>query len=339
MTPFVSVIVPCRNEAASLGAAWIRSCAPTIRAPHGGSGRRRRQRGRHRKLIDDYAAKDARVRRIDNPERITPVALNRAILAARGEIVMRLGRPRHHRRELHPLAVGYLESSGADNVGGSMRTLPRGAGPFAEPIRMVLTHRFGVGNSHFRTGDGFAALGRHGFRRLLAQGNLRPRGPVQRETGAQPGPRVQPAPAQGRWKDPAGAGHGNALLRARHAGRLLAAQLDQRRLGRAAVRLRRRDSGALAASGPAGLRDRVGRGPRSHARPCASSPWPYLLLNLAASPQAAWKERSLKSACSADRVRQPAPGLRSGKSLGSDPASGIADCQPAPESLETSKAD
>ncbi len=33
-----------------------------------------------------------------------------------------------------------------------MRTLPQGAGPFAEPIRIALTHRFGVGNSHFRTG-------------------------------------------------------------------------------------------------------------------------------------------------------------------------------------------
>ena len=34
-----------------------------------------------------------------------------------------------------------------------MRTLPRGPGPFAEPIVTVLSHRFGVGNSHFRTGS------------------------------------------------------------------------------------------------------------------------------------------------------------------------------------------
>ena len=34
-----------------------------------------------------------------------------------------------------------------------MHTIAEGDGPFAEPIRLVLTHRFGVGNSHFRTGS------------------------------------------------------------------------------------------------------------------------------------------------------------------------------------------
>jgi succinoglycan biosynthesis protein ExoA len=153
MTPFVSVIVPCRNEVTSLGACLdsiLRSDYPPLRmevlvadgASEDGTG----------KLIDNYAAKDARVRRIDNPERVTPIALNRAILAARGEIVMRLDAHATIAANYIPLAVGYLESSGADNVGGSMRTLPQEAGPFAEPIRIVLTHRFGVGNSRFRTG-------------------------------------------------------------------------------------------------------------------------------------------------------------------------------------------
>jgi glycosyltransferase involved in cell wall biosynthesis len=105
-----------------------------------------------RALIEQYAATDARVRRIDNPERVTPVALNRAISAARGEIVMRLDAHATIAADYIALAVHYLESSGADNVGGSMRTMPQGAGPFAEPIRIVLTHRFGVGNSSFRTG-------------------------------------------------------------------------------------------------------------------------------------------------------------------------------------------
>ena len=155
MTPFVSVIVPCRNEAAFLGACLdsiLRSDYPPLRmevlvadgASEDGS----------LKLIEYYVAKDTRVRRIDNPERVTPVALNRAILAARGEIVMRLDAHATIAADYIPLAVDYLQSSGADNAGGSMRTLPRGAGPFAEPIRIVLTHPFGVGNSHFRIGTG-----------------------------------------------------------------------------------------------------------------------------------------------------------------------------------------
>lgn len=153
MTPFVSVIVPCRNEEAFLGACLdsiLRSDYPAPRmevlVADG------RSEDGTRALIERYAAEDVRVRHIDNPERITPVALNRAIAVARGEIVMRLDAHATIAADYIPLAVDYLKSSGADNVGGSMRTLPLGAGPFAEPIRIVLTHRFGVGNSHFRTG-------------------------------------------------------------------------------------------------------------------------------------------------------------------------------------------
>jgi len=155
MTPFVSVIVPCRNEAVYLGACLdsiLRSDYPPLRmevlVADG------RSEDGTQALIEQYAARDARVRHIDNPERVTPVALNRGILAARGEIVMRLDAHATIAADYMSLAVEYLKSSGADSVGGSMRTLPQGAGPFAEPIRIVLTHRFGVGNSHFRTGTG-----------------------------------------------------------------------------------------------------------------------------------------------------------------------------------------
>jgi GT2 family glycosyltransferase len=49
-------------------------------------------------------------------------------------------------------AVEYLESTGAANVGGRMLTVTRDRGPFAEPICIALTSRFGVGNARFRTG-------------------------------------------------------------------------------------------------------------------------------------------------------------------------------------------
>jgi len=50
-------------------------------------------------------------------------------------------------------AVESLESSGADCVGGAMRTLATGTGTFAAPIRIALSSPFGVGNAHFRTGS------------------------------------------------------------------------------------------------------------------------------------------------------------------------------------------
>ena len=39
-----------------------------------------------RELVEEYAGRDSRVRILDNPQRITPVALNLAIAAVRGEI-------------------------------------------------------------------------------------------------------------------------------------------------------------------------------------------------------------------------------------------------------------
>lgn len=151
--PFVSVIVPCRNEAAFLGPCLdsiLRGDYPPNRMEvlvadgmsEDGS----------TKLIEDYTSRDARVRLVRNPGRITPAALNRAIEAARGDVIVRVDAHSELAPDYIALSVDYLERCGADNVGGVMRTVPRGTGPFAEPIRIVLTHRFGVGDSHFRTG-------------------------------------------------------------------------------------------------------------------------------------------------------------------------------------------
>jgi succinoglycan biosynthesis protein ExoA len=152
--PFVTVIVPCLDER-----SWVGSCLDSILASDYPAARMEvvvadgMSRDGTRGIIESYAARDRRVRLIDNPERITPVALNRAVDAARGEIIMCMGAHAEVAPEYLRRAVAYLESTGADNVGGAMRTVARDSGPFAEPIRIVLTHPLGVGNSRFRTGS------------------------------------------------------------------------------------------------------------------------------------------------------------------------------------------
>src|SRR5580704_670992 len=90
-TPWVSVIVPCRNEV-----RFITRCLESIRAADYPAGRVEvivadgMSEDGTRQILAGYAARDARVRWIDNPERITPVGLNRAIDAARGEVILRL---------------------------------------------------------------------------------------------------------------------------------------------------------------------------------------------------------------------------------------------------------
>ena len=155
VSPLVSVVIPCRNEVSFIG-----RCLDSVLASEypgemlevivadGMS------RDGTRECVAGYAARDPRVRLIDNPVGVTPVALNRAIEEARGMVIVRLDARAAIAPDYIARAVESLESDDVDCVGGAMRTLTEGTGQFAEVIRIALTHPFGVGNSHFRTGSG-----------------------------------------------------------------------------------------------------------------------------------------------------------------------------------------
>jgi glycosyltransferase involved in cell wall biosynthesis len=152
MTPLVSVIIPCRNEGPS-----IARCLDSVLASEYPRDRLEvvvadgMSEDGTRERVDRYALRDKRVRRIDNPARTTPQALNLAIANAHGEFILRLDAHSAIAPDYIARAVGNLEQSGADCVGGAMRTLAPGSGTFAASIRIVLSHPFGVGNAHFRT--------------------------------------------------------------------------------------------------------------------------------------------------------------------------------------------
>jgi glycosyltransferase involved in cell wall biosynthesis len=155
MKPFVSVIIPCRNEARFLGRcldSLLKGDYPggrmEILVVDGGSSDGTRE------LIATYRHRDARVRLVENPQGVTPWGLNHGIDAAVGDIIARVDAHASVAVDYLSLCVEHLEASGADNVGGSMRTLPQQEGLFAGPIVAALSHRFGVGNSYFRIGSG-----------------------------------------------------------------------------------------------------------------------------------------------------------------------------------------
>ena len=154
VTPLVSVIIPCRNEVQS-----IERCLDSVLASDYPPQRLEvivadgMSRDGTRDRVDRHAARDPRVRRIDNPARTTPHGLNRAIAAAQGELILRLDAHARIAPDYIAKAVQALEAWGADCVGGAMRTVAAGSGAFAEPIRIALGQRFGVGNAHFRTGS------------------------------------------------------------------------------------------------------------------------------------------------------------------------------------------
>jgi len=153
--PMVSVIIPCRNEVHRIGRCLdsvLESEYPRERLEVIVADGMSRDGTRER--VDWYAARDGRVRRIDNPGRTTPRALNLAIRAAQGDFVLRLDAHARIAPDYIARALQKLEDWGADCVGGAMRTIVPGSGAFAAPIRIALSSPFGVGNALFRTGTG-----------------------------------------------------------------------------------------------------------------------------------------------------------------------------------------
>lgn len=146
--PFVSVIVPCRNERAHIDACLESICRQQdvsrgmeILIADGMSDDGTRD------VIRRRAALDPRIRMLDNPKRITPTALNTAIRAARGEIVIRMDAHTRYAPNYVRSCVDVLCETGADNVGGPART--EAAGYIQRAVAAAHHSRFSTGGARF----------------------------------------------------------------------------------------------------------------------------------------------------------------------------------------------
>jgi glycosyltransferase involved in cell wall biosynthesis len=151
--PRVSVVLPCRNEAAYLG-----PCLDSILESRYPAGRLEilvvdgASDDGTREIAREYAERHPGVRVLDNPARIVPAALNIGIRAATGEVIARMDAHAVYPRDYLPRLVEALLESGADNVGGVLVTLPADQTPGARANAVALAHPLGVGNSYFRVG-------------------------------------------------------------------------------------------------------------------------------------------------------------------------------------------
>lgn len=107
---------------------------------------------RTREIVAEYTAKYPWIRLIDNPKRIVPPALNAAIRASHGDIIMRLDAHASYQPNYFSALAAALERNDADNAGSVCKTDVLNKTPKALAIREVLSHPLGVGNSAFRTG-------------------------------------------------------------------------------------------------------------------------------------------------------------------------------------------
>lgn len=107
---------------------------------------------RTREIVAEYTRKYPFIQLIDNPEKIVPYAMNYGIRASKGEVIIRLDAHATYEKNYFSALVRRLNELGADNVGSVCKTDVLNKTPKTLAIREVLSNKFGVGNSVFRTG-------------------------------------------------------------------------------------------------------------------------------------------------------------------------------------------
>jgi glycosyltransferase involved in cell wall biosynthesis len=149
----VSIIIPCYNEGSTIQlllSALDRQTFPkdqmeVILADGMSSDNTREE-------IASFQRKHPQLtlRVVDNPKRIIPAGLNRAIQAANGEFIVRLDGHSIPTENYVECCLEALRSGKGDNVGGIWEIRSSGKGWIARSIAAAAAHPFGVGDALYR---------------------------------------------------------------------------------------------------------------------------------------------------------------------------------------------
>ena len=150
--PFISVIVPCRNEK-----KYIKSLLNNIDWQDYPKNRLEviiadgMSDDGTREVLSKFISKYKNLTIIDNEKKIVPTALNKAIKISKGDYIVRLDAHSVYPRNYLSRLIKVIEKTGADNVGGMWITKPGNISIKAEAISLAMSCSFGVGNSYYRT--------------------------------------------------------------------------------------------------------------------------------------------------------------------------------------------
>ena len=150
--PFVSVVMPCRNEE-----AFIEECMGSVLAQDYPRDRLEilvadgMSVDRTREILGRLRAEEPRIRVIDNPARIQAAGMNAALEAARGEVIVRMDAHCEYQGDYLRRCVEAMQRTGADNVGGAQRARARTF--FQKALCAALDSPLGVGGARYRTAE------------------------------------------------------------------------------------------------------------------------------------------------------------------------------------------
>lgn len=109
---------------------------------------------RTREIVKSYSDQHSFIHLLDNPYKIVPCAMNIGIKVAKGDIIIRLdGHALYPSNYFSELVRWHGLLPDAWNVGGVCETRVVNSNVVSESIAKVMSDRFGVGNSTFRTGS------------------------------------------------------------------------------------------------------------------------------------------------------------------------------------------
>ena len=151
--PAISVIVPMRNEAETIGRCLGSLLAQTIHLSEyeiivvdGMS-----EDGSHI-IVSNLQARFPNVVLLNNPARVMPAGMNIGLRGACASVVVVAGAHTSYPSSYLENCLAYLDKTGADVVGGPLLTAALDHGFVPRMICAILSSRFGVGNAAFRTG-------------------------------------------------------------------------------------------------------------------------------------------------------------------------------------------
>lgn len=154
--PSVSIIVPCYNEQQTIALlleaiynqTYPRECLEVVIAD-GMSQDQTRQR------ISQFQENHPELKLcvVDNPRRIIPSALNQAVKASHGKIIVRLDAHCVPRSDYVARSAAGLLAGLGDNVGGVWEILPGSSGWIGRSIAAAASHPLGVGDALYRFTD------------------------------------------------------------------------------------------------------------------------------------------------------------------------------------------
>ncbi|NQS90703.1 glycosyltransferase family 2 protein, partial [Patescibacteria group bacterium] len=150
--PIVSIIIPCRNEE-----KFIDKCLDSIISQNYSRGRLEilvvdgRSEDETRKIVAGYTSKYPFIKLLDNSAKITPVAMNIGIRKAKGDVIILVNAHSILDGNFLKYSIEYLIKTGADAVGGTLRTVNDNYSIIAQAIPLAADSVFGTGGRRYRT--------------------------------------------------------------------------------------------------------------------------------------------------------------------------------------------